>query len=154
LWHNIAMASGMKLRWKIYLFFFVPVTLGNFIGILHSESVVYAYYHVLTAFHPEYQLSYHLNIASAAISLFALIPIFLYAYRKPFLHPIVWQIFFFSRFGLDLIGHSYETQFLRSIFYTQPWIALSTAAILLAVIFPSYLACFYYAFRQEKMLKN
>jgi len=145
------MPYTVGLRWKIYLFIFTPLALGNFVSILDGESAVYSYYHALIAFHPDYFLQYAMNVASATLNAFALIPLFLYTFRGSFLWPRFWQWFFILRIAFDLTGHAYEAKLVKSLFISHSGYAISSLLLLLLLVVPSYIACFRYAFRQDRL---
>ncbi len=148
------MSLKRRLFWKFYFFLFVPLPLGAMVGILFPESVIYSYYHVLIAFDPTYYLPYYLNVISAYLNLLSLIPLFLFAFGLRFLHPRVWQTLFILRAIFDIVGHRYEYVFIQSLLLTGAWPTFLAIAISLAVIFPSYLACYRYAFGWEKFLSK
>ena len=149
--HNSAMIYAAGLRWKIYLFIFVPLVVGNVIGVLDPRSAIYSYYHTLISFNAGFTLPYLLNVASALVNFFCLVPIFLFTFRIRLLRPLFWKGLFVTRIAFDLTGHSYEAKFIRSLFYIDFWYALLSIALLTAVIAPSYFACFRYAFQQNKL---
>src|SRR3989338_10676301 len=148
------MPYTVGLRWKIYLFIFTPLSLGNLAATLNPESVVFAYYHALMAFHPDYRLQYLLNIASASLNALALIPLFLYTFRGSFLWPRLWQWFFILRIAFDLAGHAYEVKLIESLFVSHAGYAVSSLLLLFLLTVPSYLAGFRYAFRQKIVLEK
>ena len=146
------MSHQMGLRWKIYLFIFTLGALGSLAALLDEESVIYSYYHALIIFRPEYFIQYALNVISAALNVFAIIPLALYTFRVSFLGEKFWRVFFVLQLGFDMVGHAYEAKFVKSAFYSHFAYALSSLLLLLLLMLPSYLALFRYAFRQKAVL--
>ncbi len=145
------MLLKIGLRWKIYFFIAAPLTLGNFLAVLHPDSPLYAYYHILMTFDADFTLFWGLNIASGLLNFISLIPFFLYVFQIKFLKLRIWQWLFALRVIFDLTGHSYEVSFFKSLFYSNPQYALSMILLSLAVYIPSYIACYKYSFREETL---
>lgn len=78
------------------------------------------------------------DILQSAVTLFGLVPLFLFAYRKRFLNPAFWKVFFFLFVFLELKDIKFIVQ---GITY-GPYLFLGVLFTL-----PSYLAIFLYAFR-------
>ncbi len=138
--------------WRIYFVLAATIFICNLLSVLYPKSVVYIYYHSLIAFHKDFALFYYLNVMSAVTSALSLLPLFYYIYRRRFLSPRLWQVLFCLRIAFDLVGHGYETNFFQSLFQNNFTVAIISLAISLLLIFPSYFACFRYAFRQHRIL--
>lgn len=145
------MKQQSSFGWKIYFFFIVPLSIAGLYSLLAPSSIVYRYYHVLMSFDKNYAPLYYLDIASAAANLLVLIPLFLFVFHMKFLHPRLWQWVFVLKICLDFTGGSYELKFFQSLFYTDPRLAVLAILISLLVVFPCYIACFQYCFRQKKL---
>ena len=139
-----------KVGWKIYLIIFSLFTLGSMISILYEGSYTYIYYHILIAFHKSYLLSYWYAIISNVINSMTLLSLTFYVFRIRNLQFKFWQWLFVLRVVFDVVGHAFEYKAIKSLFYSDPWLGLMTILLVLAVLFPSYLATFRYAFHQEK----
>ena len=143
-----------KIFWRVYLCLFALLVIGNTMTGLWSDSIIYTYYHVLTAFHPRYYLIYCLHIAGGFINLINLIPLYLYVFRKPSALTYFWRIMFVLRIVFEFFGHDYEYKLIKSIFYSNFILAASTLAVYVLIFIPSYMAVFRYAFRQETIAKK
>ena|SRR3989338_8595140 len=143
--------SKTSLPWKIYFFLFVPFPVTGLLGITLPQGTVYSYHHVMMAFDKSYAMIYWLNVTCAVVNVLSLVPFFLFVFQKRFLYPKAWQYFFIARIIFELTGHAYETNVIKSLIFTDLWIAASSLFISFAVILPSYIAGFLYAFRSEKI---
>ncbi len=144
----------IALRWKIYLIIFSPIAVGNIAGIVNPQSPVYSYYHILMAFHEDFTLFFLLNAASAILTFFSLLPLFLYVFQIHFLPALIWQWFFILRVIFEIFGHPYELKLLKALFYSNIWYAASFLALSLVLLIPSYIACYRYAFKQNKLFSK
>ena len=142
------------LVWKIYLCVFTSYVLGNTGDILIPTSFLYIYYHTLIAFHPAYLISYLLALGQAFFNLVNLIALFLFVFRILFLSQRFWQWMLVLRIIFDLTGHAGEMQHFISIFHANSEWFISRIVLGLLVIFPSYGACFQYAFRWNEFRRS
>jgi len=125
--------------------------MGNLVSIFSQESVITSYYRIVVILNAGYSHAYSLNQASALMNALSLVPLYLFIFRIRWLRPWLWQFIFFVRISFETIGHAYEVQLLRSLFYNDILIAVATIAFMAAMILPSYWACFRYAFRQKAL---
>jgi len=137
--------------WKCYLVFFAIMVVRNTIDLFSSASPVYLFYFVIVAFQKSLNIIYWVNVFTTVFNILCLIPLFLYVYRKRFLCPRVWQWVFVLRVIFDITGHTYQRVMLKSLFFSSPKFAAWAVVIFLLVLFPSYLACYQYAFQNEKI---
>lgn len=140
--------------WKIYLIIFSLFTLGSTISIFYENSYSYLYYNILIAFHKSYLLSYWFAIISNIINSISLITLYLYISRTKLWNVIFWRWLFVFRVVFDLVGHAFEFKTIKSLFYSDQWLGVITISLAAAVLLPSYLASFRYAFHQEKVFKD
>lgn len=140
--------------WKIYLIIFSLLTLGSTIGIFYEHSYSHLYYNILIAFHKSYLLSYWLAIISNIINSISLVTLYLYVFRIKFWDAAIWKWLFVFRVIFDLVGHAFEFKTIKSLLYSDQVFGVITLLLASAVILPSYLASFHYAFRQEKIFKK
>ena len=143
------MVFPKKLWWKIYFFLLAPFLVVGLLNLFNPQSPQYVYYNALIAFHENYTLAYFLAVAGAAINLASLLPLGLFILRIRLFKGLFWKGFFFLKILLEIFGHHFELNFLKSLPYTNLWHILLTVATIFVIFFPSYLACFLYAFRRE-----
>ena len=143
-----------RLAWKIYLLIFSLFILANVISIFYGDSYLYLYYNILIAFHKSYLFSYWYAIISNMLNLISLISLYLFVFRTKFLNVLFWQWVFVFRMVFDLIGHSFEFKTIRALFYNDTWIGSASIILVIAMLLPSYLATFQFAFHQSKIFKE
>jgi len=137
--------------WKVYFSLFSIGTLLNLIILLSGESSASQYYQILAAFKHSYLLYYYLNVINVIIDILSLVPFFLFVFHIRLFRPIVWQILFQARILFFLAGHRYEWQTIRSFAYTDLLSTILAIILFVLFVFPSYIACFKYAFDQKKL---
>ena len=143
----------LKARW-FWEIYFVILALFVFHGsyaVFSPKASAYFYYHVLYYFDPSYRLTYFFACAQAVVGILSLVMLFLYIHRIRFLNPPIWQTLFILRIIFDLFGHAYEVNYLVSLLHSDPKIFLLIFVQSLATYIPSYVACYRYAFRQDKI---
>ncbi len=145
------MKTSTNFGWKIYLFLYGLLCIGNTLAVISNEEIIYTYYHVLIHFDDKYLLPYYLNVGSATFSLIALIPLILFTFHKKWLNPRVWQIVFGVRLLLDIFGRSYEYNFFISLQHNDLNLAAIAIFLTIAIMVPSYIATFLYAFHRKKL---
>ncbi len=152
MWDNSAMKKP-GWPWKIYFFVFSVHVLLNMLNLFFPDSLPYVYYHILMAFHPGYRTAYGLAVLQVIFNLITVIPLFLFVFQIRLLNAHLWQWIFVLRVIFDLTGHALEIKFFRSVFHADLQTFLSYLFIFLVLIVPSYIGCFWYAFRLnlEKM---
>jgi len=137
--------------WKIYFFIFSIGILMNFLVVLSGESLASQYYQVLMAFKPSYILYYYSYIMNAAITFLSLIPFFLFVFHIRLFKPIIWKILFVAQIFFFFIGHPYEGQMIRAFIHADIRTMILASLLFFLFVLPSYIACFKYAFEQEKL---
>ena len=138
-------------HWKILLFIFGAYVVSGAIDILHPQSFLYIYYHTLIAFHPRYWVTYLLAIGMVVMNILSLISFFLFVIQTPAFGPALWQKILFLRIIFDLTGHSAEIKSMQAAFQGGGVGFVSLLVLSGISIIPSYLACFYYAFRKDDL---
>ena len=124
---------------------------GTAVSNLWPDSPVYTYYHVLAAFHPRYNLTYCLHIASVFINLVNLIPFYCYVFRKTSSLMGFWRFMFVVRIISEVVGHDYEYKLIRSLFFSNTLLALATLLLYTLILVPSYFAVFQFTFYRPKV---
>ena len=143
-----------KWAWKIYLVIFSLFTLANLISILYENSYLYIYYNILITFHKSYLFSYWYAVLCNVISLISLISLYLFVFRIKFLKAVFWQWVFVFKIVFDLLGHSFEIKALKSLFYNDARLGFVSVVLMIAILLPSYVAAFQYAFLPQKIFKE
>lgn len=148
------MKKNISLSWRIYFIVFSTISIGNLLVILNVHSPIYTYYHTLLAFNENYIFTYFFNIISCGLNVLSLLALFAYIYKRRIFNILFWKIFLVLRIIFEASGHLYETRFLQSLWYTDTLMAVITIFLSLVVVLPSYLACFRYAFKQNRFLSQ
>lgn len=143
------MRQTLGVRWKIYFLLYAPLIINHLLASFLSSSENYTYYHILISFEKNYYLVYVLNILSDITECVSLIPLFGFIFRARILNPRIWQWVFYARVILDITGHFYEWNILRAFLHNERLIALAGFGISAALLIPSYIAHFLYAFKQN-----
>jgi hypothetical protein len=137
--------------WKVYFSIFSIGALLNLILLLSGESSASQYYQILIAFRQSYLLYDYLYALNVIVNTLSLIPFFLFVFRIRLFPPFIWQILFIARIFFFFTGHSYEWQTLRAFIRTDPLTTVIAGAVFIFFTLPSYIACFHYAFKSEKI---
>ena len=137
--------------WWAYFLIFSIFTARHLANLFSNTSTPYIYYHTLLTFNCDYTALYFLGIISAVINAACLVPLFLFILKTRLFHPGLWQWLFILRIIFDFIGNFYELNFLKSLLYARHELLVQAVVIMIALLGPSYVACFRYAFRQDKI---
>lgn len=140
--------------WKMYGLYFAVLTVQHFFDLLAPQSPVYLFYHILIGFHRPLFIVYLSNILGALLSLLSLWPLYLFIFHKRRFHPALWQILFLLKILGDLLGNYYQFLTLKSFYFTDRTLAFQIFAGNILTALPSYIACFQYAFRQDKIFPD
>ena len=136
----------------VYFLLMLLLTVKEGYALFAAHSEIALYYLIVRAFDPIFYMAYSAHIIRLVLSLIHCLPILLYAYRIRFLSTKFWQYLFVFRCIFEVIGHSYEMNSLIATFYINPQYPLVVLIIMSIPFVPSYIACYWYAFRQEKIL--
>ena len=117
-----------------------------------QDTPVHLYYQILIAYHLRFLLSYCLNALAVILNALSILPLYLFVRQTYVLSPGFWRGFFLLRLSLDLTAHSYDVNFLKSLFHQDTLLTLGVIAIIVVFNLPSYVALFLYAFRQKTHL--
>ena len=137
--------------WKIYGLYFTLLTAQHFLSLLIPQSRIYLFYHLLIGFDRRLITVYAYTILGSAFSVAALWPLYLFIFHKKRFTPRIWQILFFCKLAGDLLGNYYQFLTLKSFYFTDRTLAFQILAGDILTVLPSYIACFQYAFQQEKI---
>ena len=140
--------------WKIYGLYFTFLTVRHLLDLLTPQSRIYLFFHILIGFNPALFLVYLSNIMGALLGAIALWPLYLFIFHQKRLTPRVWQILFLLKFLGDALWNYYQCLTLKSFYWTDRTLALQIFAGDILTALPSYIACFLYAFRQDKIFRE
>jgi hypothetical protein len=137
--------------WQIYGLFLTLIVFSSIRGLFTEDSSFQNYYTVLIAFDPQKGiLLLSLNIICAFLAVFGPLVVFLYA--NEIKTPLgFWRVMFWVRLIIDIFGHHYDNQFVRSAFYQSIPFGLAATVILYCPLIPSYVAHFSYAYKKQSM---
>lgn len=139
-----------SLLWLIPFFLYVIFVAFKTYDFFSSQSSTQLYYQFLIAFHLNYFIPYFLNITSVVLNDLSIIPFFLYMTQIYILSPKFWRILFVIRVAFDLTGRSYEFACLKSLVYQDLSTPLLIVFTTLALMAPSYIAYYLYAFEWKR----
>ena len=137
--------------WEIYLVFFAVLIFKNTYDFFALHSPVYIYFLILRFFDPAFLFIYFINLIQTILNLLHLIPLGLTVYKIRFLPTKFWQYLFILRVIFDLFGHSYDKNILVSFYHDDSIIFWFSCARIFFFYMPSYIACYFYAFKHEKL---
>ena len=147
--------------WKLFLFsawivYALHIAKTNLAGmtLFDPHSEVYTFYHILIAFDRSAIAIYAIHILAVVVECLSFIPLCLFIFQKKFLSPHVWQWLFVIRIPLNILGCYYDMISLKSLFVSDLPTGIIVLFSMIITYLPSYIACFQYAFRQERLLLN
>ena len=138
--------------WKIYLLVMLLFIAKKVFYLFMPDSQTFFYYFILRSFDPIFYVTYSAHVMQVLLNTVHWIPVFLYAYRIRFLSTDFWKCLFILRCLFEITGHSFEMNSLVALYYRRPKASLIIFTILMIPHIPSYIVCYWYAFRQEKAL--
>jgi hypothetical protein len=152
---EVKMPSASKaksLSWIWILLFFVYALFISFktYEFFVAGSPYQTYYQFLIGFNLLFFLPYSLNVCSVTMNALSLFPFIFFLTRNFVLSPLFWKLFLLLRIILDLTGRSYEFLSIKSLFYQDLRSPLLAIGAMLAIILPSYIAHYLYAFKWEQ----
>jgi len=145
--HNTSMTRKQRWIWEAYFVIILPYSVQQFYFLFSKDSPHYLYYLILRSFDPIFMAKYIAYIVDVALDLIHCLPLFLYIHRIRFLNPALWKIMFILRCIFEIIGHSYEMNTFAAFYHTKPKFLLAALAVMIMPHIPSYVACYWYAFR-------
>ena len=145
------MPPKYQLVWKIYFAVTLLFVAKKAYYLFDPNSESFYYYFILRAFNPFFYVIYTAHVLHIMLSIIHCLPLFFYIYRIRALDPEVWKSLFILRCIFELTGHSYEITQLTASSYSRPELLAIVVIIMVIPHIPSYLACYWYAFRQEKV---
>ena len=137
--------------WKTYLAVMLLFLTKKVYYLLMPDTQSFFYYFILRAFDPVFYITYTAHVMQVLLSVVHWIPVFLYVYRIRFLSAEFWRCLFILRCLFEITGHSFEMNSLIALYHRKPKAFLAVFIILMIPHIPSYMACYRYAFRREKV---
>ncbi len=114
-------------------------------------ETTHLYFTILYAFDDIFLLNYLVNLCQITLNLIHLVPVLLYIFRMRVFNAKFWQYLLILRLMFDIFGHSFEMLSLRSLLYLNVKVFLFVLAQSVSVYIPSYIACYRYAFKRDKL---
>lgn len=148
------MKNGIRLRWKIYAFLYIPLALSNLTSLFYPKSDPYVYYHALAAFHKALYVFYIVHILSAVLGILSASLLLLYVTRTEFLPRAFWKWILILRIIFDCSDHQYEISLIKSLFYVNLSYVLITLLITTALILPSYFVFYKYLSKPKDLFSK
>ncbi len=140
-----------KWLWTSYCFLLLYFIGREAYYLFVPTSETSLYYLILRAFDPVFYIAYSAYIIRLLLNFIHCLPLLLYTYRIRFLPPKFWQYLFILRCLFEIIGNSDELTALSALSHARPGMIWIAVIILLLPYVPSYLVCYWYAFRQDKI---
>ncbi len=137
--------------WIIYFFIYCIPTLVRSLTLFAEDSIINQYFRVLIAFKKTYFIWHTFSIANTIVETLALIPLCLFCFKRRFLNPSMWKMLFVARIFLLFAGHHYEWKMTQSFFHADSTYLVAVITSLVLFSAPSYIACYVYAFHQDRL---
>jgi len=142
-----------KQQWlhKAYLVIFLIFANLKVYHLFAPESPGYLFYFILRSFDPEFYIAYGAHIMYIFLNIIHCIPLFFYIYRIRILNPDFWKFLFILRCIFEIAGQTYQANALSALYHSNQKLLLIFSSTLILPQIPSYVMCYYYAFRQDKL---
>ena len=147
------MSKKANLLWVAYFYFFFIYSIAQASAFFGLDSPSQFYYAVLYSFNNIFAFDYSLNVMQILLNLFHLAPLYFFIYKKWTNNQELFKFLFAFRLLFEVIGHSWEMNFLAGIYQLKPisfYILMAGFALL---YLPSYYACYVYAFKKHNKKK-
>ena len=135
--------------WKIYFLLYLLLTSITMTNFFSTGSQIHRYYHILIGYHIFFLIPYFLNVCSIFLNILACIGFYFFLYKTFVLSKKFWKIIFYLRLVTDLLGRSYEVQFLTTLYFDDIYIFYILIITILLIYIPSYLALYQYSSIQK-----
>ncbi|MDP2939435.1 MAG: hypothetical protein Q8O13_05095 [Candidatus Omnitrophota bacterium] len=143
----------MRLSWKIYSCGYAIFVLLETSYSLFPNTPTNVYYKILISFNKAFIWQYILYYIKISLEVFGLAPLFLFVFKKKWLLPIFWKIFFFTKIVGLFLGNNYECRLVKTFFAVNKIFTLALLLSALLIILPYYVVLYLFAFKQKE-LKN
>jgi len=138
--------------WKAYFIIILSLAIRKVCDLVSPNSQDFLYYFILRSFNSVFYITYIAHVISVFLNIIHCIPLFLFIFKIRFLNPDIWRYLFVLRCIFEISGHSYQVNTLTAQLHTNLIFFILTLLVSLLTYMPSYIACYWYAFRQEKMI--
>ena len=138
--------------WDAYLMITLAFAIKSFYRLVFPSSEQFLYYFILRSFNSTFYLYYYAYVFHVLLNIIHCLPLFLFIYNIRVGNPDFWKLLFVLRCVFEVIGHSYGINELAAVYYSNPKFLMLASMIMIITHVPSYLACFWYAFRPEKAI--
>ncbi len=143
------MSLKQKIVWKFYFAVILFFAIQKVYFLVTPGSPEYLYYLIIRTFDPIFYFAYSAHILHVLLNIIHCIPLFLYIHRIHLFNPTLWKCLFILRCIFEVTGHSYTNNIFAAFYHVNPKIVLLTFVIALLPQIPSYLVCYWYAFRRN-----
>ena len=130
--------------WKTYFLLYLLITSLTVTNFFSIDSQAHRYYHILIGYHSFFLIPYFLNLYSIFLNVLSCVAFYCFLYNKKLSSKKFWRHVLFWRIITDLLGRSYETKFLTTIYLDDIHIFLLLVITLLSITIPSYIALYRY----------
>ncbi len=144
----------MQWVWMGYFVILATFVGSNVYRFFVPGEQTHLYFTILYSFDPIFLLNYLVNLCQITLNIIHLIPVLLYVFRVRVFNPKFWQYLLILRLIFDLFGHSFEINFLKSLYYHNIKVFLFVLAQSIFVYIPSYIACYRYGFERDKLFSQ
>jgi len=145
------MSKTQQFIWELYCLIVLAFTIRKALNFFLPGTEVYLYFQILHGFDSLFLFNYILNFFQITTNLIHFLPLALYIYRRRLFSPAIWKTLFIFKVIFDICGHSFETNYLVSLFHHDPLVCLYVLLSSIFVYVPAYWACYIYAFKPETL---
>jgi len=114
-------------------------------------SSEHLYYAMLRAFDPGLFMAYNAHVFYILLNALHCIPLLLFIHRIRFLNANFWKFLFVLRCLFEVAGQNYQVNAVKALLHANSEMLILFIAIMTVPLIPSYVACYLYAFRQDKV---
>ena len=142
-----------KWMWLVYITMFGALITGRIYVFVAPSEPAHLYYKIMMIMgvnQQHFPSAYILTIASFILSVFTLIFLWLYTFNIKKFSALFILLIIAARIVCDLLGHSYEFNTIKSLYYQSESAAWIAAANLFFWLLPSYLAMGDYVIQKIK----
>lgn len=141
------MFKKTNIFWLGYFYFFFIFSIAQAAAFFGTDSPSQFYYAVLYSFNNIFAFDYSLNVMQVLLNIFHLAPLYFFIYKKWTNKQELFRYLLAFRLLFDILGHSWEANFLAGIYQLKPILCYILLAGLALLYLPSYYACYVYAFK-------
>lgn len=135
--------------WEIYFVIMLAFAVKGLYTVFSPNSESFLYYFILRSFDPVFYFHYSAYVLQVLLNTVHCLPLFFFIYQIRFGYPGVWKLLFVLRCVFEVIGHAYGMNTLIALYHSRSkYFPLVIVAMTVPHI-PSYVACYWYAFRRS-----